>query len=148
MKNIKHILVPIFIFLLSANINAQKHDKEKINALKVAHITEELDLTAKEAQAFWPIYNHKEEAEDNIRENSGLKRINDFDAISETEAKDYLDTLIKMELSKQKIQKEYYTKLKNVLSAKKILKLMNAERSFRRKMIQEFKQRHRGKSKK
>ena len=32
-----------------------------IKALKVAHITEKLDLTEKEAQQFWPIYNAYDE---------------------------------------------------------------------------------------
>ena len=54
---------------MSINSFAQKHDKEKIKALKVAHITEQLDLTAKEAQAFWPVYNANEEAHYKLRDN-------------------------------------------------------------------------------
>ena len=31
--------------------------KEKIEAIKVAYISEELELTVAESQAFWPVYN-------------------------------------------------------------------------------------------
>jgi hypothetical protein len=140
----KNILIPFLALLLSVNAYAQKPDKEKVKALKIAHITEQLDLTAKEAQVFWPIYNANDEASDKLREDSGLKRLENIDDISETEAKAHLDKIVKMELSRQKLQKEYYSKLSTVLSSKKILKLMNAEHSFRRKMIKEFKERHRG----
>ena len=75
MKTTKKILIPVFALLLSVNLYAQKPNKEKVKALKVAHITEQLDLTAKEAQAFWPVYNTNEEANDKLRDNSGLKRL-------------------------------------------------------------------------
>ncbi|MEJ6791794.1 MAG: sensor of ECF-type sigma factor [Lacinutrix sp.] len=140
----KNILIPIIALLLSVSAYAQKPNKEKMKALKVAHITEELDLTAKEAQAFWPIYNAHEEANDKLIKNSDLKRLENIDGITEDEAKAHLDKIVQMEISRQKIQKEYYSKLSAVLSSKKILKLMNTERSFRRKMIKEFKERHRG----
>lgn len=143
MKTIKIILIPVFAFLLSVNTYAQKEKKEKVKALKIAHITEQLDLTEKEAQVFWPIYNTYEEANAKLRENSGLKRLENIDVASEVEAKIHLDRVIKMELSKQKLQQDYYTKLKTILSSKKVLKLMNAERTFRHKMIKEFKDRHR-----
>ncbi|WP_375242372.1 sensor of ECF-type sigma factor [Lacinutrix sp.] len=149
MKTTKKILIPVFALLLSVNLYAQKPNKEKVKALKVAHITEQLDLTAKEAQAFWPVYNTNEEANDKLRDNSGLKRLENFDNVTEAEAKAHLDKIVTMELSRQQLQKEYFTKLSDILSSKKILKLMYAEKTFRRKMIQEFKERHRGeKSKK
>lgn len=149
MKTIKKTLIPVFALLLSVNLYAQKPNKEKVKALKVAHITEQLDLTAKEAQAFWPVYNANEEANNKLRDNSGLKRLENFDNVTEAEAKAHLDKIVTMELSRQQLQKEYFTKLSDILSSKKILKLMYAEKTFRRKMIQEFKERHCGeKSKK
>jgi len=149
MKTIKKTLIPVFALLLSVNLYAQKPNKEKVKALKVAHITEQLDLTAKEAQAFWPVYNANEEANNKLRDNCGLKRLENFDNVTEAEAKAHLDKIVTMELSRQQLQKEYFTKLSDILSSKKILKLMYAEKTFRRKMIQEFKERHRGeKSKK
>lgn len=143
--NIKRIL-PILLLLLAFNLQAQRH-KDKIKALKIAHITDHLDLTEQEAQAFWPIYNANEDAKHLAREKSDLRRSlkgKNSEDLTETEAKAFLDTMIKMEEERVKLQKVYYQKLQKVLSAKKIMKLMQADRSFRQKMIKEFKERHRG----
>lgn len=140
----KQLLIPIIALLLSVNTYSQRPDKEKVKALKIAHITEQLDLTAKEAQAFWPVYNANEAAQEKLRATSRLKKPESIDALTETEAKTHLEWIVAAELAQQQLEKKYYTELKEVLSAKKILKLMAADRSFRRKLIEAFKERHRG----
>ena len=53
-------VLPVFVSETISDYYFRKfprRTKEKIKALKVAHITNELDLTSKEAQQFWPIYN-------------------------------------------------------------------------------------------
>ncbi len=144
---IKEILIPILALTVSICAYAQKPDKNKIKALKIAHITQELDLTEKEAQAFWPVYNANEDEREKLRSVSYKNHLKDkkSEEITEAEAKMLLDNIIKMEEARLKLQKDYYAKLQKMLSAKKIMKLMNAERSFRRKMIEQFKDRHRGK---
>ena len=145
----KNILIPFIALILSVNAYAQKPNKEKMKALKVAHITEELDLTAKEAQSFWPIYNEHEEARFKLRDNSVRNRLEELATstskteITESEAKELLEKMSKIEETKYKLEKDYYKKLSSVLSSKKILKLFEADLSFRRKMIKEFKERHR-----
>ncbi|WP_044398670.1 hypothetical protein [Lacinutrix sp. Hel_I_90] len=140
----KQLLIPIITLLISVNAYSQRPDKEKVKALKIAHITEQLDLTAKEAQAFWPVYNANEDAREKLRATSKFKRPESIDALTEAEAKTHLEGIVSLELAKQQLEKKYYTELKEILSAKKILKLMDADRSFRRKLIEEFKERHRG----
>ncbi|WP_034059467.1 hypothetical protein [Lacinutrix jangbogonensis] len=146
----KILLIPIIALLLSINSYAQKSHKEKIDALKVAHITEQLDLTAKEAQVFWPIYNANEEARFKLRDNKVRNQLGKLcnslsdTEITETEAKELLNQISIIEENKHKLQKEYLAKLNTVLTSKKILKLMNAERTFKRKMLKEFKERHGG----
>ncbi|AUC80992.1 hypothetical protein [Lacinutrix sp. Bg11-31] len=63
---------------------------------------------------------------------------------TEKEPKELLEKTSKLEEIKGNLQIDYISKLKGVLSAKKILKLINAERSFRYKMIKEFKNRRKG----
>ena len=48
------------IALLIATLSFAQHG-DKIKAYKAAFITEALDLTAAEAQQFWPIYNEHED---------------------------------------------------------------------------------------
>jgi len=54
----KFLLLTIFAASFSLGLIAQQPFKgERIKALKVAFITQALNLTSEEAQKFWPVYN-------------------------------------------------------------------------------------------
>lgn len=141
----KTLFIPIIALLLTVNTYAQKPSKEKMKALKVAHITEQLDLTAKEAQAFWPIYNANEDKLEKLKTESVKRRKEKKpENLSEIEAKSLLLEMVSIEKQKCELDEQHLINLLKVLPAKKIIALHQANRSFRRKMIDEFKQRHRG----
>ena len=50
-----------------------KESREKIKALKVAYLTQELKLNAIEAQQFWPLYHKHKEKIDNYQEKGRSK---------------------------------------------------------------------------
>lgn len=140
-----------FLLFISVSVFAQKIDSEKIKALKVAHITEQLDLTQKEAQKFWPIYNANEEAENKLRDKSRKKRNEKkSEDLTETEAKALLIHMIDVEKEKVALRSKMLNDLLEILPAKKIVALIQAESSFRRKMLQEYRKRQgdRGKNRK
>ncbi|WP_179008361.1 sensor of ECF-type sigma factor [Winogradskyella forsetii] len=141
MKTFHTLLITLFI---SASVFAQRPDREKIKALKIAHITEQMDLSKKEAQKFWPIYNANEDAEDQLREKfSALRNEKSANELTESEAKTYLLNLISIEQEKTELRAKLLNDLLEILPAKKIVALVQAEKSFRRKMIEEYKERHR-----
>lgn len=142
----KKTLIALLTFLVCLSAFAQRPNKEKLKAYKIAHITEQLDLTAKEAQAFWPIYNEHEDAREKLQEAANITRKKEnIEKFTEAEAKVFLDKISKMEEERFKMNKAYQTKLLQVLTAKKVIALMQADRSFRQKMLKEWKNRHRGK---
>ena len=47
----------IICILITGMLQAKAQDGEKIKALKIAFITQRLQLTPEQAQKFWPIYN-------------------------------------------------------------------------------------------
>ena len=54
----RKILLILFLFISTAYIcDAQKGKDDDINTVKIAYITQQLNLTTTEAQKFWPIYN-------------------------------------------------------------------------------------------
>ena len=140
-------LLPILLFLITTSIFAQQNrgDRHKeIKVLKIAFITEKLDLTEDEAQKFWPIYNAHEEEKHKHFESSMKKRKDlDIEKLSESEAEALLKEMQANEEAKVKSEKAFIEKLSKVISYKKIVKLMHAERTFKRKMIEEFRGRHR-----
>lgn len=140
----KKYILPILIFLFSLNINAQK-DRDKIHALKVSFITEQLDLTEQEAQKFWPVYNDYNKKMSNLKyqDMRALRKEikSNIETLTEEKALEFIKKINSIELKEHKYKQEYAAKLKTILSAKKIIKLRVAEEDFKRKIIERWKNR-------
>lgn len=146
----------LIMLVISTSIYAQKPNKgessdrgpksEKIKALKVAHISNELDLTSKEAEKFWPIYNEYDNAmmeiRKELRENSkGKFRPDSAENLTDEEANQLIENMLAMKTSELSFQKELVANLKGVIPPTKILKLQHAERTFREKLLKQLKER-------
>ncbi|PQV47316.1 hypothetical protein CLV33_10798 [Jejuia pallidilutea] len=143
-------LLCICLLLVSINAWAQKEGKrERIKAIKVAFITEQLNLSEKESQEFWPVYNTFEEKTNTIRfkeVRAIRKKIRDnFDTMSNADASTLLNELNAAENRMHELRIEFSKKLLNIIPAKKIIQLKIAEDDFRRKMLEEYKKRKREK---
>ena len=151
-EHMKNKIFTIILLFVSISTFAQlekekgytKKISEKLKALKVAHITEQLDLTKKEAEVFWPIYNAHEEEKDALRKFSVERRKEKkAENLSENEAKKLLFDMIENEKKRNDLENKYINDLLKFLPAKKIITLYRAEHSFKRKMIEEYRGRHR-----
>ena len=139
----KKVFIIIFVILTSWSTFSQNSDKrEKIKALKVAFISEQLALTEAEAQKFWPIYNAYETEKDMQRKLGYDKHKQISDDMTEAQAKIILNDLIKFEKERQNFRVDYIESLMKVMPAKKVIKLRTAEDEFNRKMLHEYKKRH------
>lgn len=140
MKKILLLLLTIMVSQLSSAQGRQ--GPEKIRALKVAQITESLDLTPTEAQAFWPVYNKYESKMEAIRrdERTTLRtlRKNGIDGLSQEEANELLDKLINFRSSEVAIHREQIEALKSVIDPLKILRLQKAEEDFKRMLLKQY----------
>ncbi len=142
-------LLFIAIVLFSALGTAQKYEgkREKIKALKIAYITDKLELTSSEAQKFWPVYNAFDEkkftlhhkTKRNFKKPEGDSHFN----LSEKEASQLLVEIEKNEEILYQARKKFMTDVKKILPAKKILLLKKVEDDFNRKLLHEFKGRKR-----
>ncbi|WP_298238825.1 sensor of ECF-type sigma factor [uncultured Algibacter sp.] len=141
-------LLTILLLLLSLNVVAQNH-RERVKALKVSFITEMLDLTEKEAQKFWPVYNEHDKKIVKIRYQdirSIRKEIkNNIESLTDAQASDLLLKLDAAEDKLHKLNLEFSKKLSGIISPKKIILLKIAEEDFKRRMLDELKRRKRGK---
>lgn len=137
-------IILILTLTISTIASAQRPNREQLKSLKVAFITEQLDLSVKEAQQFWPVYNTYEDGMETLRRDErkllgGLK--NSFDQLSEKEGEAALNSLSKIAQDKLEIRTRLISQLKNVISSKKILKLLKAEEDFKRVLIDKIKER-------
>lgn len=149
-------LILILALLIQVNpVSAQQKHKtmqhgnqpgtkhEKMEAQRVAFITQQLNLTPEEAQAFWPVYNEydakRHEMRKSFRESSDLKK-DQLDKLTEAEASQILDNQIIEAQRFLDLRKEYHAKFKSVLPAVKVLKLYESERDFQKMLIDKLRQ--------
>ncbi|TXE10041.1 sensor of ECF-type sigma factor [Seonamhaeicola algicola] len=141
----KHIIT-LLICLITLTINAQ-HNREKIQSLKVAFITEQLDLTKKEAQKFWPVYNEFDKKSATIKYHEMRTLRQEIkDNVSTLTNEKALDLMTKIESIESRLcalRINFSEKIKTILPPKKVIKLKVAEEDFKRKMLDRYRK-HRG----
>lgn len=144
---IMKLKIPVLLLLFLAQsfiAKAQNTENESIRALKVVFITEQLDLSPKEAEKFWPIYNLYTTKEYNLKFHETRKLKNQImasggvDAISDNEADQILKKLMDIENEIAAVKNEMYLKLKSIISSKKLIKLQIAEVEFNKKVLEEL----------
>jgi len=141
----KNISILIITLLFTAAVSGQrKPDRERIKTLKIAYITEELQLTSAEAEKFWPIYNAHDTAMEGFRkrEMQEIKsKYRAMDEISDKEAEELLNKMLEIEQYKNDEKVGFIQNVSTVLSAKKTLLLIKAERAFTRRLLKRMQER-------
>jgi len=136
-------IIALFIFLFTLNAFSQPNDRERIKAQKISFITSKLDLTTKEAQAFWPIYNAYDETTLKIK-HQDMRNIRreikqNANTLSEDKAKELLSKLVVAENKLHEENVKLIENLKKIISAKKIILLKAAEEDFNRQLFDQYK---------
>ena len=138
----KKLLILGFLLLGSLHMAAQNRDghRERIRALKTAHITEGLNLTAKEAEKFWPVYNKYDEERRKLhrREHTDIEEI---ECISEERAGRMLKEYVQIEREDYLLTKKFFEEMSSIFSAQRIIQLKKVEDEFNRKLLREYRAR-------
>ena len=135
------VIACAFAICCSADASAQKNHnwREKIMCEKIAFLTTELDLSTKEAQEFWPVYNEYMKEIENAQKviYVNYKALNEAikEAKPEKEVAECLDKYLKAQEDKAELTTESVKKFRKVLSEEKVAKLYLAEEKFRRNQI-------------
>ena len=125
----KFLLIILFFTGSFTFVKAQDNKEnryEKIQSLKIAFITQKLELTADEAQKFWPVYNRYEtEIRQVYKDNKS--------------GGDALDNEEKLLTVKKKYRVEFI----KIIGAIKTNSLFNAEKEFRGVLMRHLKDKSR-----
>lgn len=132
-------------FFLGFSIQAQKtkESRKRINALKIAYITEQLNLTTSEAEKFWPIYNIYNKEQHAIRSNFRTSLRNtakkeEIETINEEQAKKLVLLKLQTDRKLYEAQKKFIDKMIGIISYKKMITLQMAEMEFGRKLMKKY----------
>jgi hypothetical protein len=140
----RYILACLLFVILSPVAVAQPEGdlegrREKIKALKVAYITEKLQLTSDEAQRFWPVYNEFDEKRHNLEMEISGQRMDkkpDIALMTDAEVDRFIQERLQREEQVLGLKKEYYVKFKEVLPIKKVFRLFEAETGFKKLLLE------------
>ncbi len=110
---------------------------DRLEAQRISFLTERLELTPDEAQKFWPIYNEYKAEQKALKKARRPKK--KVDEMSEEEIEAFILQSFEREEKEIALKRKYFQEFKRVLPIRKIGKLQQAEKEFRRKVIDRLK---------
>jgi hypothetical protein len=125
---------------LSAQPGARREIvQDRIEAQRIAFITEKLQLTPDESAKFWPLYNEFRDKQQQLRRSARPE--NGLADITDAEASRVIEQHFEMEESQLRLKREYYDKLKTAIPPRKIARLAAVEMEFNRTVLEHIKER-------
>lgn len=135
------VIIALIINAFAAAAMAQpdpERREERIRAFRAAVFTEELSLTSKEAETFWPVYNEYLDKREKVQEQYRAEK--PLDNMNDAEVEDQIKRHFEQQQRELDLEKDLYQKLRSVLPARKIAKLPRAERRFREALVSKLKE--------
>ncbi len=136
MKKIVILLLSMTFTLSAFSQQMREKIEEKVKIQRIAFLTQRLSLTETEAQQFWPIYNEFTDKMQQIRKPSKPEK--PFDEQADADVEKMIVAQFDRESREIDLKKEYFVKLKKVISVKKIAKLYKAEKDFRGELVKQL----------
>ncbi len=115
----------------------QEERMERLESAKIAFLTQRIDLSSREAEKFWPVYNQYQNELKALMQ----QRKSDMQKQNQLSANDQIDRQLDMESKVLELKKRYTREFGKVLSPEKIVSLFQAERDFKNELIRELRER-------
>jgi hypothetical protein len=138
----KIILFGLFLSLMGSVAEAQRTGSkfaDRLESYQVAFITQKLDLSAEEAQKFWPLYNQYRDQTRKLRQEGS--RTSFSEDMSDVEAEQYIKSSLDREGRELDLRKEFIQKLRGALPPRKIAKLQDLDREFKKELLERARER-------
>jgi len=143
MKKIYTLLL-FFVTFLALGQNLENR-VERVQALRVAYISDKLNLTPDEAQRFWPVFNQFDDKMDHLRKQKRQLlfklRPENASKLSEKETNALMEEDDQLEQEIQNNRRMLVKNLQGVIPNQKILMLRQIEVEFKQKLLNQIKNR-------
>ncbi len=148
LKHTKLRFLPVILALIVQvpEIKAQEvsaSGTEKIQAQKVAFLTNRMGLTADEAQKFWPVYNEYDALRNQIleqRRSTSYYYTQNANKLSEKETDAIIQKYISLQKQETDLLEKYNARFRQILPASKVMKLYVAEVEFRNFLLRQIRE--------
>lgn len=141
MKYTFYLILLLSVVAVQNSFAQEQTRQERVEALRVAFITNELNLSPKESEKFWPLYNEFRTKSASITKKGQKKHRPNLDEMTDKEIEEWLDDGLKAKEEKIALQREYSQKLKKVIGIRKVAQLQMAERKFKRTLLERARER-------
>lgn len=144
-RTYKFLVACLLMLCVSTLLVAQEQPDEakraKIESMRVAYITQKVNFTTQEAQAFWPLYNEMNTKLDASRKafRQQYNKDTNYDFATDKEAEAYLNASLSLKQKEYELYKEYYEKIRKILPVKKLAAVRHAEEGFKKELIKSIK---------
>jgi hypothetical protein len=138
MKGARQILTVFFLLFLAGGIlHAQPGNK--VEALRASFISKKLDLSSSEAEKFWPLYNEYNDKIRTIKRNLRQAYRKPVEHMSDSEVEELSQYEVKSKQLEAELHTQYSAKMKNIIGARKMVLLRQAEEEFKRELLENIK---------
>lgn len=142
MKNtLTFIFLIISTFAFAQRPGGDGPGGEKIKAMKIGMITNELKLTESQAEKFWPIYNAYSDEKNNIHLQIRRLSKNNGQNQSNEEALKNQDRILDLQQKELDVTKKYRDSFMKVISPQQYSSLLATERKFNQMLLDKLKER-------
>ena len=140
----RRVIVIMFGLLVNANVifaqvnsaddfSKKERFREKLEAQRIAYITNKLDLSSDESIKFWPVYNEYAKKRLEVRrENRDLRKGKGSDQM---DSRNSVDDQLAMQEKELQLKRDYYGKFKQLLPERKLIRLEEVEKEFNMEVI-------------
>lgn len=142
-KLITLLFVALVLPILAQPKSEQGKRKEKIDAMHIAYMNKNLELSDAEKEKFWPVYDEmRDKMKQNRKSMTELKKdLKNFESLKEEEIKQKSEAIFVAQQQELNIKKEYSTRIAGIIGYKRSVKLVSLERQFRQDLKKELEKR-------
>ncbi len=135
------LLLSVLTFSMSDSYAQRRNEEEiqKIQDAKIAIITNRINLTPDQSKDFWPIYNEFSEKKRDMHRSMRQLIGNKGEGASDDQAMHNLKEVQELKQKQLELEKEYQARFLTVISAKQLVELYKAERTFNDMLLQRLK---------
>jgi len=139
MKRLLYLLILISLPVLA--IGQQQQERfERIRALKVSYITEQLKLSSDQAARFWPVYNKYEDEVRTVRRSLAARYKEMNAGASREQARKFIEDNLEYQSQVLELKKKYKDELLKTISPQQLARLYEAEREFKKMLIRQLRE--------
>jgi Spy/CpxP family protein refolding chaperone len=145
MKKLTLILIFLAISIVGYTQDRdQSYDKEKLDAARVAYITNRLDLKPSQAEKFWPVFNQYQEDRKVLMEDMSTLNRSVMQETDNDMAKIKIAKRFEIQQKMMDREKEFMNEIIQVITPVQALKLNGVNREFTRQVYRMHQGRERG----